>query len=108
MGRGASGRRGIWGVGREGSVTATPRSEGWYHLRKRSPRGYHGRQGGRAMEETLNLADHYLKDVAVEFRKLKTLADKAIAQVEDGDLTTVLDPESNSIAMLMQHLGGNL
>jgi hypothetical protein len=60
------------------------------------------------MEETLNMADHYLKDVAVEFRKLKTLADKAIAQVEDGDLWTVLDPESNSLAMLMQHVGGNL
>jgi hypothetical protein len=60
------------------------------------------------MEETLNLADHYLKDVAVELRKLKTLADKAIAQVEDADLWTVLDPESNSLAMLMQHLGGNL
>jgi hypothetical protein len=60
------------------------------------------------MEETLNMADHYLKDVAVELRKLKTLADKAIAQVEDGDLTAVLDPESNSIAILMQHLGGNL
>jgi len=60
------------------------------------------------MEETLNMADHYLKDVAVEFRKLKTLADKAIAQVEDADLVAILDPESNSIAMLMQHLAGNL
>ncbi|HEV7514779.1 MAG TPA: DUF1572 family protein, partial [Thermoanaerobaculia bacterium] len=60
------------------------------------------------MEETLNMADHYLKEVAVEFRKLKTLADKAIAQVEDADLTAVLDPESNSIATVMQHLGGNL
>ena len=60
------------------------------------------------MEETLNMGGHYLKDLAVEFRKLKTLADKAIAQVEDGDLLTVLDPESNSLAMLMQHLGGNL
>jgi Protein of unknown function (DUF1572) len=60
------------------------------------------------MEETLNLADSYLKDVAVEFRKLKTLADRALAQLEDGDLFTTLDPESNSLAMLLQHLGGNL
>jgi hypothetical protein len=60
------------------------------------------------MEETLNLAGSYLKDVAVELRKLKTLADKALAQVEDGDLWTVLDPESNSLAMLVQHLGGSL
>ena len=60
------------------------------------------------MEETLNFAGSYLKDVAVELRKLKTLADKAIAQVEDPDLWTVLDPESNSLAMIVQHLGGNL
>src|SRR5712691_8862047 len=60
------------------------------------------------MEETLNLAGSYLKDVAVEFRQLKTLADRAIAQLEDGDLFTTLDPESNSIAILMQHLAGNL
>jgi hypothetical protein len=60
------------------------------------------------MEESLNFASSYLKDTAVEFRKLKTLADKALAQVEDGDLWTVLDPESNSLAMLVQHLGGNL
>jgi hypothetical protein len=60
------------------------------------------------MEETLNFADSYLKDMAVEARKLKTQADRAIAQVEDGDLWTTLDPESNSIAILVQHLGGNL
>jgi len=60
------------------------------------------------MEETFNLAGSYLKDVAIEFRKLKTLADRAIAQVEDGDLFTTLDPESNSLAVLLQHLGGNL
>ncbi|HZF13918.1 MAG TPA: DUF1572 family protein [Thermoanaerobaculia bacterium] len=60
------------------------------------------------MDETPSLTDSYLKDVAVEFRKLKTLADKAIAQVEDADLFTTLDPESNSLAILMQHLGGNL
>jgi hypothetical protein len=60
------------------------------------------------MEETLHLADSYLKDVAVEFRQLKTLADRALAQVEDGDLLTTLDPEANSIAIILQHLGGNL
>jgi hypothetical protein len=53
----------------------------------------------------------YLKDVPDQFRKLKELADRAIAQVRDEDLFTPLDPgaaESNSLAVLLQHMGGNL
>jgi hypothetical protein len=42
-------------------------------------------------------------------RRLKDLAEKAVAQVEDDSyLHHALDAESNSIAILMQHLGGNL
>jgi hypothetical protein len=55
-----------------------------------------------------DLGYHYLENAAVEFRKLKTLADRAIAQVGDEDLFTALDPESNSLAVLMRHVGGNL
>jgi len=51
---------------------------------------------------------HYLENAAVELRKLKTLADRAIAQVKDEDLFATLDPESNSLAVLMRHVGGNL
>jgi len=51
---------------------------------------------------------HYLENAAVELRKLKTLADRAIAQVRDEDLFATLDPESNSLAVLMRHVGGNL
>jgi hypothetical protein len=50
----------------------------------------------------------YLKDVPDQFRKLKALADRAIAQVRDEDMFLMPDLESNSIALLMQHLGGNL
>ncbi|HEX3527685.1 MAG TPA: DUF1572 family protein [Thermoanaerobaculia bacterium] len=53
----------------------------------------------------------YLKDVPDQFRKLKVLADRAVAQVRDEDLFTPLDPgaeESNSLAVLLQHMGGNL
>jgi hypothetical protein len=62
-------------------------------------------------EEGKGMADfgyHYLETAAVELRKLKTLADRAVAQVKDEDLTTALDPESNSLAVLMRHVGGNL
>lgn len=53
----------------------------------------------------------YLKDVPDQFRKLKALADKAVAQVRDEELFKPLDPdaaESNSLAVLLLHVGGNL
>ena len=50
----------------------------------------------------------YLEDVTDQFRKHKTLAERALAQVRDEDLTVTLDPESNSLAMLIQHMAGNL
>lgn len=50
----------------------------------------------------------YLEDVAEQLRSLKNLADRALAQVRDEDLTATLDTESNSLAVLLQHLGGNL
>ncbi|MFY9822743.1 MAG: DUF1572 family protein [Thermoanaerobaculia bacterium] len=53
-------------------------------------------------------ASLYLKDVVDQFRKLKNLGDKALAQVRDGDLFVTLDPESNSLAILIQHMAGNL
>jgi hypothetical protein len=44
----------------------------------------------------------------VQLRKLKTQAEKAIAQVDDRTLFAVLDPESNSIAIIMKHMAGNM
>jgi len=53
-------------------------------------------------------ASLYLTDVVDQFRKLKDLGDRALAQVRDEDLFAVLDPESNSLAVLIQHMAGNL
>ena len=50
----------------------------------------------------------YLEDVADQFRSYKRLADRALTQVRDEDLFVTLDPESNSLAMLIQHMAGNL
>lgn len=50
----------------------------------------------------------YLKDVLHRFKQLKSLAERAIAQVSDGELFTKIDEESNSIAILMKHLAGNM
>ena len=54
------------------------------------------------------LARHYLDDALGEFRKLKSFADKAVAQVSDEDWFRQLDPESNSIAIVMKHILGNM
>jgi uncharacterized protein DUF1572 len=49
-----------------------------------------------------------LKCWMVEFRKLKTQADRAVAQVRGEDLFRTLDDESNSIAVLLKHIAGNM
>jgi Protein of unknown function (DUF1572) len=54
------------------------------------------------------LAQHYIDNAAEEFRGLKELADKAAAQVGDEEFFRAIDPESNSIAVIMKHMAGNL
>jgi hypothetical protein len=43
-----------------------------------------------------------------ELKKTKIQADKAIAQVADSDLHWQPDEESNSIAIIMKHMAGNM
>ena len=52
--------------------------------------------------------EQYLQDVKIQLRKLKELADKALAQITDQDLVAVLDPEANSVALIMKHVSGNM
>ena len=53
--------------------------------------------------------DSPILDVARdELRKIKTLADKSIAQLDDDQLWVALDPEANSVAVLMRHMAGNM
>jgi uncharacterized protein DUF1572 len=54
------------------------------------------------------IEQHYLDDTVLQLRKLKGQADKAIAQVQDAQLFEVLDPEANSIAVIMKHVAGNM
>jgi hypothetical protein len=51
---------------------------------------------------------HYLEDCLLQLRKLKALADQAIGQIADEHLFAVLDPEANSIAVIMKHMAGNM
>ena len=49
-----------------------------------------------------------IQNAISEARRSRGLADRAIAQLPETALFAVLDEESNSIAMLMKHLSGNL
>ncbi|MFO1022679.1 MAG: DUF1572 family protein [Planctomycetales bacterium] len=42
------------------------------------------------------------------FRSNKSWADKAVAQLSDDKLHVALDPNTNSIAVIMKHVAGNL
>lgn len=50
----------------------------------------------------------YLADSIQSFRSYKKLADRAIEQIGDDDFFAVIDPESNSIAVIIKHIAGNL
>jgi hypothetical protein len=55
-----------------------------------------------------DIAAHYLEEVRRQFRGHKRLAEGAIAQLKDEDLFVTVDSESNSIAILVKHLAGNM
>jgi uncharacterized protein DUF1572 len=50
----------------------------------------------------------YLEDALLQMRKLKAMADTAVAQVTDEQLFATLDPEANSLALIMKHMAGNM
>jgi hypothetical protein len=50
----------------------------------------------------------YLEDSTSIFRQYKKLGDRAIEQCPDEGLFIILDPESNSIAIIVKHLFGNM
>ncbi len=50
----------------------------------------------------------YLEEALKELRKIKQQAERAFAQVNDAQFFAQLDPESNSIAMIVKHVGGGL
>ncbi|HWS90474.1 MAG TPA: DUF1572 family protein [Pyrinomonadaceae bacterium] len=57
---------------------------------------------------TDTLGEIYLRDAVERFRQTKRLADGAAAQVSDEQFFRALDPESNSIALVMKHMAGNM
>ena len=55
-----------------------------------------------------DLGAAYLTDALSNFRGYKKLAEEALAQTSDADIFRLIDPEANSIAMLIKHMAGNM
>ena len=54
------------------------------------------------------LAEHVLDTLRGALRRERTLAERALVQLEAADWHVRLDPQSNSVAVLVRHLAGNL
>ncbi len=50
----------------------------------------------------------YLVEALSLFRQYKSFAEKALAQVSDEQLNRSIDAESNSIAIIVKHMAGNM
>lgn len=54
------------------------------------------------------MEEDYLKDIKKLYRYYKLMGEQAIDQVPDKDLFWRSDPSSNSIAIIVKHLSGNM
>ena len=50
----------------------------------------------------------YLEDALQVLRGYKTMAERAMAQIDEGRLFASLDDENNSIAIIVKHMAGNM
>ena len=56
----------------------------------------------------MDIAAEFLSAIVNAFEANKRLADRAVEQVPDDKLHTALDENTNSIAVIMKHVAGNL
>ena len=56
----------------------------------------------------LKFTCNYVEDSLTLFQQCKKLADGAMAQVADEQLFAALDEETNSIAIIVKHMAGNM
>ena len=55
-----------------------------------------------------NFGNHFLENFVNTFKDIKNTADKALVQLEIKDYHLQLDAESNSIAIIIQHMSGSI
>ena len=56
----------------------------------------------------MNFLENYHADALFSFRNYKKLAERALEQVGDEEFFAAIDEESNSLAVIVKHIGGNL
>jgi hypothetical protein len=56
----------------------------------------------------LEFTTSYLQDSIAVFHQYKKLAEGAMAQLTEEQFTAVLDPEMNSVALIVKHMVGNM
>jgi hypothetical protein len=56
----------------------------------------------------MDLAAHYLDEARRQMRGHKRMGEGAMAQLKDEDFFVTIDPEANSVAILVKHLAGNM
>jgi hypothetical protein len=60
------------------------------------------------MSDSPTVAEAYLVDLVRSYRNYKVLGERALAQISDADLHTLVDPDANSVAIVVRHVAGNL
>jgi len=56
----------------------------------------------------MSFEENFIKDIAKRFKTYKDLGDKTFEQLEDKDFFFMPSKASNSIALIVQHLHGNM
>src|ERR1700724_3308911 len=56
----------------------------------------------------MDMATHYLDEARRQLHGHKRMGERAMSQLRDEDFFVTLDPESNSVAILVKHLAGNM
>src|SRR5579885_3375001 len=56
----------------------------------------------------LEFTTSYIQDSLAIFRQYKKLGEGAMAQLSEEQLLVTIDPESNSIAIIVKHMAGNM
>jgi hypothetical protein len=55
-----------------------------------------------------NSSNHFIETVKAEFQRMKNLAEKALAQLNNEQFSRTSSPSSNSAQIIVQHMAGNL
>ncbi len=54
------------------------------------------------------IIENYQADAIDSFRNYKKMAERAMEQIGDEEFFALIDPEANSIAVIVKHIAGNL